>query len=301
MLAGLIAFWTSMDGRADEEVDEVEEIELAEVEVVATEGPVSFWDRDHPVLDRAVNLHLAQVSRPGSLRLIIDHRTNTPFTENVGHDFFGFDTGALKIGLGLRYGLLRDLDVGAYRLNNATLRFDVYEFDAKYHLLKQERLGVDLGLRAGLSWFVQEAAEDAVGYLGQLLANRTFISRLTLGTGFLFHSNSTNDVKTVTDKDWSLATYALADIRILSWLSWNAEAAVSLAGYGSHDKSDSRGEALTSWPSWSSSVRFETHRHTFGIVVGNNPFMSADGVVSNSTRGPDELVVGFAITREWSN
>ncbi len=276
--------------------EEVEEVEVKQV----SRGPASWWGEAHPRLDRAVNLSLAQTTRRLSLQLTVDHRTNQPLGENTWHDYFGFDAGGLKIGLGLRFGILDWLDVGVYRLNSATERFDVYQFDVKAHLLRSERHHLDLGVRAGVTWFSQEDAEDAAGFLAALLINRTFFSRLTVGTGVLFHSDSTNGVKSSLDTSWSLAVQALVDVRILSFLSWNLEAAFNVAGYGTRGKRDASGAELTSYPVLSSSVRFITNRHTFALVLSNNPYTSADGVVANTERALDKLIVGFTITREWN-
>jgi hypothetical protein len=271
----------------------VEEVSAAEVRVAA--GPPSLFGESYPGIDRGVSLPLPSPVRRGAMVLVVDHRTNKPFTENTWHDYFGFDAGALKIGLGLRFGLLDGLDVGIYRLNSATERFDVYQWDARYRLLRQERHLLDLALVAGLTWFSQQDAEDAVGGLGQLLLARRLWERLTLASGLLFHSDSTNGVKSADDTDWSLAAMLLLDVRVLAWLSWNVEASYGVAGYATRDKA-----GLTGWPSFSSSVRFITHRHTFALVLTNNPYTSADGQVCNSPRGFDKLVVGFTITRQWN-
>jgi hypothetical protein len=296
-LAALVALLPLDRALAEEAIEEVEP-----VEVQASDGPTAeeLWGESYPRIDRGVNLPLPTPTRRGALVLIVDHRTNQPFTENTWHDYFGFDAGSLKIGLGLRFGVLDALDAGIYRLSSATERFDVYQLDARYRLLRQERHHLDLGLRAGVTWFSQEDAQDAVGFLGQLLAARRLLERLTLAAGVLFHSDSTNGVKSSADDDWSLAAMAVVDVRILAWLSWTAEAAVNVAGYGTRDKVDEDGEELSSWPSFSSAVRFITNRHTFALVLTNNSYTSADGVVCNSPRGFDRLVVGFTITREWN-
>ena len=255
------------------------------------------WSPAYPQFDRGINLPLPTPVRRGALVLVVDHRTNQPVSDNTWHDYFGLDAGGLKIGLGLRFGVLQGLDAGIYRLNNASERFDVYEFDARYQLLCQERHVVDLGLRAGLTWFSQEDADDAVGGFGQLLLGRRLWSRLTVATGLLFHSDSTNGVKSRDDDDWSLATMVVMDVRILPSLAWNVEAGINIAGYGTRGEAQ---QSLSSWPSFDSAVRYITNRHTFAVVVSNNPYVSADGVVSNSPRGFDKLVVGFTITREWN-
>lgn len=266
----------------------------------APHGAERFFSDEYPRIDRGLNLPLPTPVRKGAMVLVVDHRTYKPFIENTWHDYFGFDGGSLKIGLGLRFGILDFLDAGVYRLNSATERFDTYEFDARLRFLRQERHFVDVGVRGGLTWFSQEDADDALGGFAQLLLARRLFQRLTLGAGLLFHSDSTNGVKSSSDDDWSLATAVIVDVRILGWLAWNVELGINVAGYGTREKQDAAGEDLTAYPSLSSSVRFVTSRHTFALVVTNNPYTSADGVVCNSPRGFDELVVGFTITREWN-
>ena len=278
--------------------DDVEEVEV-------TPGPAGqdrslWWGLGYPQIDRGVNLALPSPVRRGALVLVVDHRTTQPIQDNTWHDYFGLDAGGLKIGLGLRVGVLEGLDAGVYRLSSGADRFDVYQFDARYQLLRQQRHHLDLALRGGVTWFSQQDAEDAVGGLGQLLLARRFFERLTLATGLLFHSDSTNGVKSTEDENWSLAAMVLLDLRIFAWLAWTAEVGVNVAGYGSRDKKDAAGESHGSWPCFSSSVRFITSRHTFSLVLSNDPYTSGDGGIANTTRGFDKLIVGFTITREWN-
>jgi hypothetical protein len=149
-----------------------------------------------------------------------------------------------------------------------------------------------------VSWFSQQDAADAAGFFGQLLLGKRWFKRLHLGTGVLFHSDSSNGVKSSADKAWSLATYSQLDLRILGWLAWNVDAAFNLAGYGTRDKVSATGEKISSFPSFSSSFRFFTYRHSFALVLSNNAYITADGYVCNSPRGFDQLIVGFSITRE---
>jgi hypothetical protein len=46
------------------------------------------------------------------------------FTEHPMGDMMGFDIGAMKIGLRLRFGILDRLDVGLLRLNGTFYRFE---------------------------------------------------------------------------------------------------------------------------------------------------------------------------------
>jgi hypothetical protein len=263
--------------------------EIEEVDVVEISPDTVKWDLSRLVQgDRAVNLMFANTLRRNSLVLFVDHRTfQAAFSSNTWHDFFGFDSGGLRIGLGLRFGILDGLDAGVYRTNNAGDAFDHYEFDLKWRFLDAGRHHLDVALRGGLSWFSQRDAPDAVAGFGQFLVSRMLFRRLTLGTGLLFHSDSSGEAKSVDDTEWSLAVPGIVEIRILPWLAWNVEASFRVAGYGAR------------WPAFSSSVKFMTHGHVFSLILTNTQYIGSDGVVANSRRGYRDLIVGFQVVREW--
>lgn len=279
---------------AEEDEEEIEEIEEAGDLVLVADDRSLWFGEGYAHRDRFVAMHGARPTPHLSLRFIIDHRTNRSVSDNPFHDFFGFDGGGLKVGLGLRFGLWGWIDAGIYRLNNATDAFDTYELDVKVQALRQEAHQVDLAIRVGLSWFSQQDAQDAAGVLAQLLLMRRFAQRVAVGAGLLFHSNSTNQVKSNLDDAGSLALQLAGSWRIATWLSWDLEAAYALAGYTTRDK-----EGVDAYPTLSTALNFITNRHTFALVVSNNPNVAADGVVANTSRGFDELVIGFAISRQW--
>jgi hypothetical protein len=264
--------------------DDIEIIEIAEIDDVSSD----WWqnERAYPVLDRAINVLTARALRMNSFMIIIDHRLRQPLSEKPFYDLLGFDAGGLKVGLGLRYGLYYNLDIGMYRLNGTAEAFDVYEFDARYQFLHQGDYPFDLAFRAGATWFSQEDIEDASGFFGQLLINRLFKHRVNIGSGLLYHSDSSNDVKSVNDDDFSIAVPAYLELRISPRFLINTEMVHSIAGYGS------------SRPVFSSGIKIITNRHTFAILVTNTRYISADGIVSNSPNGLDDMALGFYITRE---
>jgi len=239
-----------------------------------------------PRTERGINIPLARPTRAGALLLVIDHRAGQTFLEDAWTDYLGLDAGALKIGLGIRYGILDDLDVGIYRLNNTIEIFDVYEIDARWRFLNQAEHHLDTALRAGVTWFVQPDMDDAVGFYGQLLADRVFLDQLLLAGGFLFHSESSNDRKSLDDVAYSGALALVIEWRFIDLLALNAEVAVNVLGYGSE------------WPAFAFALEVITHRHTFALVFSNTQYVTADGIVAGSWRGFEELVFGFQITRE---
>ncbi|MBN2803616.1 MAG: hypothetical protein JXR91_11015 [Deltaproteobacteria bacterium] len=250
----------------------------------------NFIDDDVPMTDRIVNVPTAETVRKGALVLTVDHRAHKTFIsgEDAWFDYLGLDSGNLKIGLGLRYGITDFVDAGFYRLSNGTDLFDVYEFDTKLKLLRQKYQFVNLSFKIGFTWFVQKNAKDASGVYGQLILDRRLFKSLLIGTGFAFHTDSSNDKKILADDDPSAAVLGYIEWRPIKKFSLNAEMAANVAGYGSK------------YPVFAFSARMLTYRHTFSLVVSNSQYMSSDGIVSNSWRGFKHLVFGFQITREFN-
>ena len=259
-------------------------------EAIAAPVPVgNFMAKGVPRTDRIVNVLTAQTVRPGAMTLTVDHRAYKSFWsgEDAWFDYLGLDSGNLKIGIGLRVGLKEYMDVGFYRLSNGRDLFDVYEFDTKMRFLSQDNAFVNASLRVGGTWFVQQNAPDAAGFLGQVNVDRRLFGTLLIGTGFAFHTDSSNDRKYYGDQDPSAAVLGYLEWRPVRRFSLNGEMAAAVAGYKSK------------YPNFAFSTRFLTHRHSFALVVSNTQYMSADGIVTNSWRGFGHMVFGFQIVREF--
>lgn len=262
----------------------IEQIEPTDVQEVM--GQQDFFGEDYPVQDRVFDIMTGRTLRQGSFFYLVSHRNYiTPFNENWFYDYFGLDGGNLKVGLGFRYGVLSNLDVGVFRVNGTVEPFDTYEFDARAQILNRQTSYVDLAVRGGVSWFAQRN-QQALGGFGQLLVSTILLERFTLGSGFLYHSNSTNDKKTRTDTLYSMAIPAMAEARIIGGLAVAFESATNVAGYGSPLVAFSFGAKLYS------------HRHTFHFLFTNDQYVSADGIVTNAWRGPQKWIFAFNITRE---
>lgn len=260
---------------------------LASASLAADQGTdtrLEEWD-DMAQTDRAVNLLLARPVGAGDLLFAVTHRARQSLTDHSGRDFLGLDAGGLKIGLGLRWGALPNLDVGVFRLNGTAEVFDTVELDLRYCMLRQEKHGIDVALRPGISWFIQPDRGDASGLFGQLIATRQ-IGRLTLDGGVLYHSDSSGDRKALADDDASLAFAVSAELRLSPKLAVCVETAPTLSGYG---------EAK---PATSVAIKAFTYGHTFGIVVSNTQYIAADGVVAGSWRDWDRPILGFTVTRD---
>ncbi|MBN2527402.1 MAG: hypothetical protein JXR76_13490 [Deltaproteobacteria bacterium] len=265
--------------------------DVQDVDILAPPPAVdNFTAKAIPYTDRIVNVHTTQTVRHGALTLVVDHRAHDTFLsgEEAFFDYLGLDAGNLKIGFGLRLGLKKYMDLGFYRLSNGTDLFDVYQFDTKMRFLNQDDAYVNASLQIGGTWFVQNDAEDAAGFLAQVNVDRRLFGTLFVGTGFAFHSNSSNDKKYYTDDDPSGAVLGYVEWRPIRRFSINLEMAANVVGYGSK------------YPVFAFAPRFLTHRHSFSLVVANSQYMSGDGLVSNTWRGFDELVFGFQIVREFN-
>jgi hypothetical protein len=290
--------------------------EEANVEVVSSSTdkkfPVKEFDGANAVRrDRGFNILTARATRPMSLTLCIDHRPYVGLAdgkaEDVFFDYLGLDnskpdedsqTGILKIGLGLRFGIIEGLDVGIYRLSDGwTVDFDTYELDVRYAFLKQEKFFVDVSARAGVSWFVRKDAPDAVGGYGEIFIDRVFLNSLLVGAGFQIHSNSHNDVPKIgDDESLSGAVLGVLEWRVIKQLALTAEIAAPVVGYGSAYGNTRR----PSFPSFSMGLKVLTERHTFALLVSNTQFINADGIVAGSWRDFSDIIFGFQIFREFN-
>jgi hypothetical protein len=268
--------------------DEVETLDTHDVSVQAdVEGPNTWWGDAWPVWDRVFDAHTPRTQRKHKFGTLISHRNNAGFAHDAFHSLLGFDQGLLKVGLGVRFGVLDQLDIGILRMNGTVELFNTYEFDAKYQILSQLRFGIDLGARLGLTWFEQRHAKQAAGFFGQLLAGRLLFDRLYLGGGMLYHSSSSSPTKAATDSKGTVALQAYVEGRITRGLSFGMELTAPLGGY-----------SLVN-PAFTMGPRFITNRHTFAIVLSNTQYTTADGIVTGSYRTNfADWVLGFNITRE---
>jgi hypothetical protein len=262
---------------------------IENVEKIEEVGNELQWDSpDLPRIDRVVNVQTAHTTRRHAFLFTIDHRAWKTFTEHPVSDLMGFDLGAMKIGLGLRFGISDRLDAGLLRLNGTLTdyNFDTYDFDGKYQLFRQASHHVDLAVRGGVTWFNVAGAPDRSAFFGQLLVNREVSKRVRIGSGLLHHTDSYNDTKTSSDPKHSTAVPVTVEVRVLPWLTLNGEAVTTVSGYGSD------------FPAFSTSAKILTHRHTFSLVFSNTQYIGPSGIVTGSARGAGGLIFGFTIVRE---
>ena len=265
--------------------------EVVDLQEEAAEDPSAAWyGSGYPSPGRILALPTAHAPSAGGWELVIDHRSTRPIYDNsssqsaadMWNSFGGLDS-PLRVGLGFRYGVIDRLDLGLYRAGSATT--DTYEIDARYQVLEQASMAVDLAIRAGVTWFSQPNTADAHGFYGQLLATRLLVNRVLLSGGAFYHSSTTNDTKYNQDKAWSLAFGAGAEVRVAAPLALDAEVVSCTAGYCSKN------------PAFSAGLKYITTRHTFAVVCGNTTYLTADGYIANTDTRWSRLRIGFQITR----
>jgi hypothetical protein len=268
------------------------------VDLEAPADPTAAWyGKSFPERLRILALPTARTVRKGGFEFVIDHRASSPIYNkdsshpfsDMGNNLLGFDSG-LSVGLGLRYAALGWLDAGIYRVNSS--KFDTYEIDARFGILRQEDQGVDLMVRGGVSWFAVPNRDDALWPFGQVFASRLFLGRLLVVAGVLYHSNSSASTTTRIkygdeDHKWSVAGAAGIELRLAAPLALDAEVVPCLAGF------------CAKRPAFSGGLKYLTNRHSFALVCGNTQFLTADGYITNTDTLWSKLVIGFNITREY--
>jgi hypothetical protein len=197
----------------------------------------------------------------------------------------GFDSGNLKIGLGLRYGILDGLDVGLARFNGTTDDIDDYEFDARYQLIRESDSTPDVAVIAGVAWFYGASGTNSYPFFSKVLAGKTISDRAYASAGVAYHAQSRAQGKTAADDDYSVAAVAALEVAMLPSTSLATEWSFPMAGFNA------------GVPAWSAGAKFRTHGHTFSIALSNTQNISADGIVTGSDRWGNPIIA-FTITRK---
>jgi hypothetical protein len=291
-LAGILSAGPGFAATVAGDQDPVEEVEddIEEIDIIEEVDELDSWDIEGRARDeRTVNVLTARTARRGSLIFILDHRAWKTFTRDTFHDFLGFDSGLLKIGLAARYGILDGLDVGLQRINGTQDMFktDTYDLDLRYQPLKQEKHFLDVAVRGGMTWFSRKEADDDQGFFGQLAINRTFGRRVRVGTGLLYHSDSWNENRDRDDPEYSTAIPGTLDVRFTPSFSWHTEVVATVGGFKER------------YPVLSTSLRATTNKHTFAVVISNTQYFGATGIATNTFRDYGDVIIGFTITREF--
>ena len=235
--------------------------------------------------DRAFVLRYPRTVPVYDFQISIDHRAFAALDDNPGRDLLGLDSGNLRIGLGVTYGLLDGVDVGVTRYNGTTEPFDVYEFIARWQVLSEQEDSFDLTLSAAASMFDETDRSDEYAGSGSVVAGKTWAGRVYSTVGALYHGDSHGPEKLTEDDSHSLAVLATLGLALSPSVSLVTEWSIPVEGY--------EGDAAA----WAVGPKFLTEGHTFSLTVSNTQNISLDGLAAGSDRWSDP-VIGFTITRQ---
>lgn len=213
----------------------------------------------------------------------VTHRFTRPLGRgdfgDLAGDFFGFDGGA-QIGLGLRFGLLRGTQVGAYRTSDRTI-----ELSLEQEILRQG--GSPLGLSAlasveGLDNFKEELSprfglviSRKLGQRGALYAEPAWVGNTNL--------------RFPGEDDSTLVLGLGARVRLGAGVSLVGEVSPRLAGF----KGGPNGAPLATF-----GVEKRVGGHSFQLNFSNDLGTTA-AQVARGREGPNDWYVGFNITRKF--
>jgi hypothetical protein len=143
--------------------------------------------------------------------------------------------------------------------------------------------------RAGATWYSEAQRPDSGGGFAQLIVSRSLREYLWLSSGLYYHSNATNEnrldqnLQRPSGQAYALAIPVALEVRLQTFLAWDAEASFNVAGY--HAK----------YPVLSTAFKIISNRHTFALIMSNSQYITADGLVANTDRGVHDLIVDFLL------
>lgn len=246
-----------------------------------------------PPNDAAIKLaepDFTLISLPTSLRLPrfgssfrIAHRFQRTLGEgdfgDLAGDLFGLDNGA-TIGIEYRFGLIRNGQIGFHRSS----RGKTFEFFGQYGVLRQERAGFDLSVRAGVEGLdnFQESRTPAV----------SVILGRTVGEYAAFYvepmwANNTNPLpKALVDDNDTLAIGLGTRLRVRPTVYISAEFVPRAAGY-SPDVSHG-----------SFAIEKRAGGHLFQLNFSRG-FATTPGQIARGGTGESDWYLGFNISRKF--
>jgi hypothetical protein len=246
-------------------------------------------DENRARIERLLSIPLPRTSRAGALSYLIEHRTSEPVDKDPFHNFLGFDSGEVKIGFGLLYGVTDWMDISAYRNNGTVETFDTYQFTGRAQFLDETKdQFMDAAVIFGGSLFTIRGSDDVWANLGYGLFGKTILDRLYISSGAIYHEDSTARDKTAADRNESTAILGGAHWRATDGILLTGEYSVPVDGYEAKSMA------------WAGGIKFVTHRHTFALIAGNTQYMGLDGFAAGTSSKSSDVQVGFAITREFN-
>ena len=255
-----------------------------------------------------INLPSADLSKLGTMTLLISHRFSQPVSDSNYHTLFSFDSAA-NINIGLAYVPLQNLEVSLQRAparcfcglsgtssSKAQRGLEVYEFAAKYRFLSSGPFR--LSLRSGGDWRTAEELEDRAGFFAQAVLGLSLGSRFRLTAVPTYVSRTSHSVQFEVPNPYT-------DV-------FNVPVAVSIGVTRSinvHGEVVPRvGDAGARGTGWIASLEKTVLRHRFAFTVGNLRATTVDQYIGSDFRAAAALpafrsqdyFLGFNITRLWN-
>lgn len=241
---------------------------------------------NHTRVERGLVVPAPRTTRKGTLSYLIEHRNRIPVDDEPFDNFLGFDGGGLKVGLGLYYGLTDNADIGLYRLNGTSESFDTYQFTCRIRWLSEKTAAFDSAILAGTSLFTVPDEDDDWGvFLGGLFG-KSLTDKIYCSLGLLHHANSTAEGKTANDEEGSSAMLGSFHYRLSDRLFLVGDFSQPFEGY----------ESVSGL--WAAGLKYVTHGHSFSFIGSNSQYMGLDGLAAGTSKKDDDVLLGFAITRE---
>jgi hypothetical protein len=246
--------------------------------------------RNAPAAADPIGSRLIDVATPFTigrrrLEVLFTHRFDQPVNQGGNaHNLWGLDSGA-DVGFGFTYGLLRRLDLSAYR---SQFQED-YELAGKLQVLDQApRVPLSAAVRAGA---------DLLGRKGVVDPHRPFV-QLLLGRRLAAGWN------VFVSPTWVRATPLLRD-------AWNVPVGLTLPLPGKwllDGEVVAANHALRDLPgasrlAWHAAFGKQIGWHIFQIVLGNSRASTVDQIVGGDFAGgftTHDLRLGFNLVRYFS-
>jgi hypothetical protein len=239
---------------------------------------VNFAQPDFTIQNLPTNLRLPK----NKLAFRITHRFTRPLGEgdfsDLLADFFGFDSGA-QIGLELRYGLWRGMQVGINRTSDRTINLF-----SQYEVTNQKRFPVGIsawGSVDGTNNF-SDSYSPALG----AVVSREFGEHGALYAHPMWVNNSNPEPQELVDDNNTFLLGLGTRMRVLRTVYLTAEVAPRLSGYAP-------GDALMSF-----GIEKRVGGHAFSLNFSNG-FATTMAPIARGGTDNSDWFIGFNISRKF--
>lgn len=253
----------------------------AQSQAVEEEDPdleVNIAQPDFALQNLPTNLRLPR----GKFAFRITHRFARPLDEgdfgDLLEDFFGFDSGA-QIGLELRYGLWRGLQVGINRTSDRTI-----QMFSQYDVLNQRDAPIGIGVWGSIDG-TNNFRDSYSPALGAILSRELGTHGAVYAQPMWVNNSNPEPTELVDDNDTFMLGLGTR-LRIRPTVYVTAEFAPRLGGYAP-------GDAL-----WSFGVEKRVGGHAFSLNFSNG-FATTMAPIARGGTSNDDWYIGFNIARKF--